>query len=185
MTTPAPVLEGRTVLAVATTVLAWASAIVAIRGVGEDLSPGALALGRLLIGATVLGALLVGRGWVAPGRKMQLEFELTGTKGTLFFTQERFNELQLYAAGQGRAREGFRTIVAGPDTPPYGAFCPAPGHQLGFNDLKTIEVAALIDAIAAGGEASPDFAEAYEIQRTVAAALLSSRERRWVRTDEL
>ena len=69
MRTPAPVLEGRTVLAVTTTVLAWASAFVAIRGVGEDLSPGALALGRLLIGATVLGALLVGRGWVAPDRR--------------------------------------------------------------------------------------------------------------------
>jgi len=36
--------------AVAVTVLAWASAFVAIRGVGRDLSPGALALGRLLVG---------------------------------------------------------------------------------------------------------------------------------------
>jgi drug/metabolite transporter (DMT)-like permease len=53
---------------VAFTLFAWASAFVAIRGVGEDLSPGALALGRLLIGTAVLGALLAGRGWVRPDR---------------------------------------------------------------------------------------------------------------------
>ncbi len=57
--------------AVAVTVLAWASAFVAIRAVGADLSPGALALGRLLVGTAVLGLLLVaaGRPWVAPTRR--------------------------------------------------------------------------------------------------------------------
>ena len=61
------------VAAVVVTVLAWASAFVAIRGVGEDLSPGALALGRLLIGTAVLGLLMLGRGWVRPqGREWAL-----------------------------------------------------------------------------------------------------------------
>ena len=41
----------------------------AIRGVGDDLSPGALALGRLLVGTAVLGVLLAGRGWVRPTRR--------------------------------------------------------------------------------------------------------------------
>ncbi|MDT0277530.1 DMT family transporter [Blastococcus goldschmidtiae] len=69
MSSPAAAPAGRTVLAVVVTVLAWASAFVAIRGVGEDLSPGALALGRLLVGTTVLAALLAGRGWIAPDRR--------------------------------------------------------------------------------------------------------------------
>jgi drug/metabolite transporter (DMT)-like permease len=65
--------SGRTILAVVVTLLAWASAFVAIRAVGEDFSPGALALGRLLIGTAVLGLLLVGRGWVRPtGREWAL-----------------------------------------------------------------------------------------------------------------
>jgi drug/metabolite transporter (DMT)-like permease len=54
------------VAAVVVTVLAWASAFIGIRAVGEDLSPGALALGRLTVGAVVLGALLARRGWVRP-----------------------------------------------------------------------------------------------------------------------
>ncbi len=55
--------------AVAFTVLAWASAFIGIRAVGADLSPGALALGRLLVGTAVLALLSLGRGWVAPTRR--------------------------------------------------------------------------------------------------------------------
>jgi drug/metabolite transporter (DMT)-like permease len=66
---PSGGLGGRTVLAVVVTLIAWASAFVAIRGVGQDLSPGALALGRLLVGTGVLALLLLGRGWVRPTRR--------------------------------------------------------------------------------------------------------------------
>ncbi|WP_243737787.1 DMT family transporter [Blastococcus xanthinilyticus] len=70
MSTPAvPALGGRTLLAVVVTVLAWASAFVAIRAVGEDISPGALALGRLLVGTLVLGLLVARRGWVRPAAR--------------------------------------------------------------------------------------------------------------------
>jgi predicted dehydrogenase len=51
-------------------------------------------LARFRSGA--LGALTAS--WVTPGRKMQLEFELVGTRGSLVFSQERLNELHLYAA---------------------------------------------------------------------------------------
>ena len=71
MTTPtrtAAALDARTLGAVVFTLLAWASAFVAIRGVGEELSPGALALGRLAVGSAVLGVLMVGRAWVRPTR---------------------------------------------------------------------------------------------------------------------
>ena len=47
------------------TVVLWASAFVAIRSAGHYFSPGALALGRLLVGATVLGLVYLRRreGW--------------------------------------------------------------------------------------------------------------------------
>jgi len=61
-------------VAVAITVLAWASAFVAVRFVGASYSPGSLALGRLLVGSVALGvALLLSRRWVAPtGREWAL-----------------------------------------------------------------------------------------------------------------
>ena len=50
-----------TVSACGVTVLLWASAFVAIRKAGEQLSPGALSLGRLAIGSAVLGIFVLAR----------------------------------------------------------------------------------------------------------------------------
>jgi len=118
--------------------------------------------------------------WIATGRKMQLGFELTGEKGSLVFTQERLNELLFYKAGNDPKTSGYVRIEAGPAHEPYGGFCVAGGHQLGFNDLKTIEIAEFLGAIGEGRKASPDFREAYEIQKVVEAAIASSRARSWV-----
>ena len=119
--------------------------------------------------------------WIATGRKMQLGFELTGEKGSLVFTQERLNELLYYKADSRIGQNGYVRIEAGPEHPPYGQFCVAGGHQLGFNDLKTIEIGEFLQAIAAGKAAGPDFREAYEIQKVVEAAIASSQSRTWTR----
>jgi len=118
--------------------------------------------------------------WAGARRKMQLAFEVAGTRGAIAFTQERLNELLLYLAEGAAGRRGFTRIEAGPEHPPYGRFCPAPGHQLGYNELKIIEVAELLAAYAGGPPAHPDFEEAYQVQRTLDAVLTSAKERRWV-----
>lgn len=56
--------------AVLVTVVAWSSAFVAIRWVGETYDPGPLSLGRLLIGSAVLGLMVrARRRWVRPTRR--------------------------------------------------------------------------------------------------------------------
>jgi drug/metabolite transporter (DMT)-like permease len=57
------------VAAVGTMVCLWASAFVAIRFAGRELSPGALALGRLLVGTAALGILVLVRRAPLPGRR--------------------------------------------------------------------------------------------------------------------
>ncbi len=116
--------------------------------------------------------------WAATARTMDLSWEITGTKGALGFSQEQMNELLLWSATPGRS--GYTRIEAGPAHPPYGAFCPAPGHHLGFNDLKVIEVAELLSAHAGGPACGPDFREAYEVQRAVEAMQQSHADRRWI-----
>lgn len=117
---------------------------------------------------------------VAAGRKMHLAFEITGSKGTLLFDQERMNELRLFRFGDDPSRDGFKTILSGPMHEPYDRFCPAPGHGLGFNDLKIIEVAHLIDGIAKGTPLDPDFRSAWQIAEVVDAAIRSDAERSWM-----
>ncbi|MES0101394.1 Gfo/Idh/MocA family oxidoreductase [Mesorhizobium sp. M0019] len=121
--------------------------------------------------------------WVATGRKMQHDFEVYGTKGALVFSQERFNELHFYSTADPGGRRGFRRIEAGPDHDPYGLFCVAPGHQLGFNDLKAIEIARFVDAIAGKRDESFGFRAGQRIQELVEAIQGSARESKWLQTD--
>lgn len=60
---PAPWMP---VAAVVVTLVLWASAFVAIRHLGQDFSPGALSLGRLLVGTVCLGAVALSRGVPRP-----------------------------------------------------------------------------------------------------------------------
>jgi drug/metabolite transporter (DMT)-like permease len=59
----------RPLVAALVTVVLWASAFVGIRAAGEELSPGALALGRLLVGSAALGAIVLIRREPLPRRR--------------------------------------------------------------------------------------------------------------------
>jgi predicted dehydrogenase len=117
--------------------------------------------------------------WAATGRTMDLSFEITGTSGAIAFSQERMNELLVWKSDRA-GRTGFTRIESGPDHPPYGNFCPAPGHHLGFNDLKVIEVAHLLEAYANGEKCYPDFEEALAVQETIEAIANSTKSGTWV-----
>ena len=117
--------------------------------------------------------------WIATGRKMQHDFEVYGTKGALAFSQERFSELHFFSTEDRRGRQGFRRIEAAPDHPPYGLFCVAPGHQLGFNDLKAIEVAGFLEAIAGRRPEPFNFRAGLRIQTLVETIHASSRAGGW------
>ena len=116
---------------------------------------------------------------------MHLAFELYGSKGSILARHGADERACSSTSPAGRtAGEGYCRILAGPGHKDYAPFCPAPGHQLGFNDIKTIEVKDVVTALAEGRPFYPDFREAYLVQRVVDAMLLSGRERRWVRVEE-
>ncbi|MFB9948299.1 Gfo/Idh/MocA family protein [Rhizobium puerariae] len=119
------------------------------------------------------------------GRKGRIALQIFGSRGSILYDQERMNEFQLYLA-DGRAEEqGFRTVLTAPHHRPYDRFVPAPGHGLGFNDLKTIECRELIAAI--GGEKAHliDFEDGLRMERSVHAMARAFNERRWVSVSEL
>jgi predicted dehydrogenase len=118
---------------------------------------------------------------IGTGRKLYLSYEIQGTKGALFFDQERMNELRLYRYTDAPAERGYKTIQIAPEHPDYKAFFGLAGNPLGYNDLKAIEARHLILAIAGKKPCSPDFRFGWTINRVVEAALRSSDEHRWVR----
>ncbi len=121
--------------------------------------------------------------WVASGRKMQHGFEVYGTKGGLSCDLEQMNELHFFDATTTASRAGYRRILAGPEHPPYGQFCVAPGHQLGFNDLKAIEVAGFANAIAGAAPEPFGFAAGLRIQTLVERIQGSAKTGTWTTID--
>ena len=117
---------------------------------------------------------------VAWGRKCGLAWEITGNRGSIVFDQERMNELRLFVADGPPTERGFKTILTGPGHPPYDRFCPAPGHGLGFNELKVIEVDHLLRGIAEEETLFPDFAAALCIERVIHGIVASAAKRSWV-----
>ena len=117
---------------------------------------------------------------IACGRKMGLTYEVTGTKGTIIFDQERMAELKLFTRGSNTAREGFKTILVGPEHPNYKHFCISAGHGIGYNDQKIVEVRDLIEGIANDTPIWPDFRAAYEVNLVVDCIEESHRLGQWV-----
>jgi drug/metabolite transporter (DMT)-like permease len=82
-TTATPRVTPTVLVAIAVTLLAWASAFIVIRGVAPFFSGGALALGRLVVGTLLLSVVvLIGRRWVAPNAR---EWLLITGFGVLWF----------------------------------------------------------------------------------------------------
>ncbi len=70
------------------------------------------------------------------------------------------SELQLYKHAGPEGRRGFSTLLIGPEHPDYAAFSPAPGHGLGYNDQKIIEIRDLVEGIVGDRPLYPNFREA-------------------------
>ena len=135
------------------------------------------------IGTFVSGALFtLHTSWLGQGHKMQLGFEVAGTKGAIRFDQERMGEFQLFEQkdNSNMASNGFKTVLIGPYHPPFGNFCPAPGHHVGFNEMKIIEAGEFCRAILEGNEAYPNFDDGLVFEKALQAIQDASEARAWV-----
>jgi predicted dehydrogenase len=131
----------------------------------------------------VMGSFVTSRAhW---GRKSHLGFEVFGRTGSILFDHERMNELQLFTRdGIDSATNGYRTILIGPEHPSYGRFSPARGHGLGFNDLKVIEVAHLLEGLAGRESLFPTISDALKIERILHAIVRSAETGQWIETGD-
>jgi predicted dehydrogenase len=78
-------------------------------------------------------------------------FEIHGTTGLVAWDFRRPGEL-VVSSGGTYANQPLTTMLAGPDDGDYGRFQPGAGISLGFDDLKVIECAGLLRAVADGSD---------------------------------
>ena len=126
----------------------------------------------------------IGTSRIGMGRKLGLTYEIHGTRGSLFYTQERMNEIQLYRHTDPDREKGYKTIYIGPEHPGYKAFFGLAGIGLGYNDQKIIEAHDLITAVALNQSVQPDVRFAYQVNKVIDAVDVSCQEHRWVHVSE-
>lgn len=143
-----------------------------------DVDDAAIALLRFESGA--IGTLEATR--FATGRRNALDFEISGSMGSIAWNLERLNELQLYI--EEGAESGFRTILVTDGSHPYMSAWWPPGHTIGWEHTFTHVVADFVSAIASGKPASPDFGDAVRSQAVLDAVERSFETRRWAACED-
>jgi predicted dehydrogenase len=110
----------------------------------------------------------------ALGRRNALRLEINGSTGSLAFDFEDMNTLQFYDGTADQESRGFsRILVTDPVHPYVGRWWP-PGHGLGYEHSFTHQVVDLVNALAEGTQPRPSFADAYQVQRVLAAVEASA-----------
>lgn len=115
----------------------------------------------------------------AAGRKNGWFFEVNGDKGSVRFEFERMNELQYFNREDPPHAQGFRTILATEPIHPYMQAWWPPGHIIGYEHTFTHAVYNLMNAVATGTPASPDFVEGAKVNAVLDAMSKSSKSRKW------
>ena len=150
----------------------------------SDVDDCVLFLARLTDGA--VASLEASR--VATGHKVSNSIELNGELASLKFSFEDMNSLWFYDDADSKQIAGWRKIICtSPGEHPYaGAWWPD-GHGIGY-EHTFVHMAAEMMAVLAGEEPIvpiPDFADAYETQRVLEAAMLSAKHRAAVKLTEI
>jgi predicted dehydrogenase len=91
---------------------------------------------------------------LALGRRNAFQWEINGTKGSVYFDMERLNELQVFRADGDRAR-GFKTVLVSETDHPFWEHWWPPGHIIGWGDTFVHELHHFLAAIADGTDVAP------------------------------
>lgn len=114
------------------------------------------------------------------GRNNFITVELHGTLGTICFNYERLNELKVCWAKDPDDRRGFKTIYTGPAHFYGEATWNIPGMNIGYGELKTIEMYDFVKAIVEKKQPSTSFEAGYRVERVCDAVMKSAESKSWV-----
>ncbi len=122
----------------------------------------------------VMGAFEASR--FATGHKNDHSIEVHGSEGSLKFSLERLNELELLRDGN----RGYETILVTDEDDPYIDHWWPPGHVIGWEHTFVHENYEFLSAIDSGEEYHPNFADGLAVQKVLDAIEKSDESGEWV-----
>jgi len=115
----------------------------------------------------------------ATGHKNDHTIEIHGSEGSLKFSLERLNELEVLT-GESR---GYETVLVTDESDPYVDHWWPPGHVIGWEHTFVHENYEFLSAVAEGSEFTPSFADAYDVQVVLDAIERADETGQWVDVD--
>jgi len=112
----------------------------------------------------------------ATGHKNDHSIEIHGSKGSLRFSLERLNELEVLREGN----RGYETVLVTDADDPYVDHWWPPGHVIGWEHTFVHENYEFLSAVAGGGEFAPSFEDGYAAQQVLDAVERSDETSQWV-----
>ena len=125
---------------------------------------------------------------LAHGHQNRNTLEVNGEKGSLAFDFEDMNVLRYMDAGDDPTTAGWRRIMCtSAGNHPYADAWWPDAHVIGYEHGFTNMAADVVRALSGRKPLVPlpDFADAYETQRVLEAAMLSARERSAIKMSEV
>ena len=117
----------------------------------------------------------------ATGHKNDHAIAIHGSKGSVRFSLERLNELEVMREGN----RGYETVLVTDETDPYVDRWWPPGHVIGWEHTFVHENYEFLSSVANGEAFSPSFSEAYRVQQVLAAIQESDERGEWVAIDDV
>ena len=114
---------------------------------------------------------------VATGHKNDHTIEIHGSVGSLRFSLERLNELEVLREED----RGYETVLVTDESDPYVDRWWPPGHVLGWEHTFVHENYEFLSSVSNGNSFEPSFEQGYQVQKILAAIERSDERGEWVK----
>ena len=115
---------------------------------------------------------------VAMGPRAEYVIEVYGTEGSVRWSFEHPEHLQVLIASDGSHR-GYTSVMSQAGYGDFGRFQPGPGQHLSFDDGKVVEARQFLESITTGVQIAPSAGDAWAAAEADEAVVASAADRTW------
>ena len=115
---------------------------------------------------------------VAMGPRAEYVIEVYGTEGSVRWSFEHPEHLQVLIASDGSHR-GYTSVMSQAGYGDFGRFQPGPGQHLSFDDGKVVEARQFLESITTGVQVAPSAGDAWAAAEADEAVVASAADRTW------
>ncbi|MCA0296484.1 MAG: Gfo/Idh/MocA family oxidoreductase [Actinobacteria bacterium] len=116
---------------------------------------------------------------VAMGPRAEYVVEVYGTSGSVRWSFEHPQHLQVLIADAGTSHRGYTAVMSEAGHGDYGRFQPGPGMHLSFDDSKVIEARLFLESILTGRQLAPSAGDAWAAAEADEAIVASAADGAW------